>query len=182
MKILVALEKTKLKVEFTGNRQSVRIKNGWTDWMIRMDDIRDMIIAIDNSMVDRLFKLLTDKFKKINFIETGNKEEAILPTGKKIIRRVNPGLRRKEYQTIALFIRNKSNKCPPSPIEISLEELAKLMIAFVTVDKPPQYCVKDSLRNYQYLLSILWMKKTDEKLLKGEKKLSSQNIFRLGIP
>jgi hypothetical protein len=56
------------------------------------------------------------------------------------------------------------------------------MNSLITLDKPKEHCIKDSIRNYQYLLSMLWMKKTDEKLLRGQKKLSARNIFRLGIP
>lgn len=183
MKRDICLENNKLKILVKGKpRQSLRVLEGWTDWMITMDDIRDMVIALDNSMVDQLFKSMTLNFKKINFYESGNTQECQLSNKSKIVRRVGPGLQRKEYQTIAIFIKNKDNRWPPPPIKIGLQELSKIMIAFVTLDKPREYCIKDSLRNYQYLLSILWMKKTDEKLLRGQKKLSARDIFRLGIP
>jgi len=183
MKKAISLENSELEIKVTGKvRQSLRVIKGWTDWMLSMDDIRDMVIAIDNSMVDQLFKSLTVNFKKIDFSIVNDREECSLSKEKKIVRRAGPGLQRKEYQTIAIFIKNESNQCPPPPIKINLDELSKIMIAFVTLDKPKEYCIKDSLRNYQYLLSILWMKKTDEKLLKGQRKLSARDIFRLGIP
>lgn len=183
MKIDITFEKNVLKIEIKGkSRRSLRVKEGWTDWMIKMDDIRDMLIAIDKSMVDKLFKSLTINFKKLKFSKIRNREECLLSNEKKIVRRTGPGKQRKEYQTIALFVRNEQGESPPPPIKILLRELSKIMIAFVTLDQPKEYCIKDSLRNYQYLLSILWMKKTNEKLLKGEKKLKAKDIFRLGIP
>lgn len=183
MKKNIKLENNELKIEVEGRpRQSLRVIDGWTDWMLTMDDIRDMIIAINSSMVDQLFKSLTVDFKEIHFSKVKNVEKCILSNEKRIVRRSGPGLQRKIYQTVAIFIKNESNQWPPPPIKISLEELSKILIAFVTLDEPKEYCIKDSLRNYQYLLSILWMKKTDEKLLKGQRKLSAKDIFRLGIP
>ncbi len=183
MKKDISLENDELKIEIKGKPpQSLRVIKGWTDWMIKMADIRDIIIAIDDSMVDELFKSLTLNFRKIDFSKTGNIEEYSLSKEKKIVRRVGRGKQRKEYQTIAIFIKNEDNQWPPPPIKISAEELSKIMTAFVTLNKPKEYCIKDSLRNYQYLLSILWMKKTDAKMLKGQRKLSARDIFRLGIP
>lgn len=183
MKKDISLEDNQLKIVIKGKpRQSLRVENGWTDWMITMDDIRDMVIAIDNSIVDELFKSLTISFEKIDFTKVEDMEECLLSDEKKIIRRVGKGRQRKEYQTIAIFVKNEGNQLPPPPFKINLQELSKILIAFVTLDEPREHCIRDSLRNYQYLLAILWMKKTDEKLLKGEKKLSARHIFRLGIP
>jgi hypothetical protein len=181
----ILVKQDKIEITFKGTRpkKSVRVRNGWTDWMIDMNDIRDMVIAIDNSMMDKLFKSLTIGYKKISFVAISKREEeAAFSEDKKIVRRNRPGLRRKEYQTVSIFIKNLKNAWPPPPFTITLSELSKIMNALVTLDKPEKHCVKDSLRNYQYLLSMLWMKKTDEKLLKGQRKLSARNIFRLGIP
>lgn len=184
MKKVIVLKQSELEITFKGVRpKTVRIGNGWTDWMIKMVDIRDMVIAIDNRMLDELFRTLTTGYKRMRFVAVSrNEEETSLFKGKKIVRRTGPGLRRKEYQTVSIFIKNPNNGWPPSPFTITLKDLSKIMNAFITLDKPREHCVKDSLRNYQYLLSMLWMKKTDEKLLKGQRKLSARNIFRLGIP
>jgi len=184
MKKDISTKQGKLEITFGGARpkKSVRVGNGWTDWMIDMDDIRDMVIAINNRMVDELFKSLTISYKKIRFDSNENEEESVLSENKKIVRRAGPGLQRKEYQTVSIFIKNSKNEWPPPPFTITLKDLSKIMNALITLDKPEEHCVKDSLRNYQYLLSMLWMKKTDEKLLKGQRKLSARNIFRLGIP
>jgi len=184
MKKDISTKQGKLEIIFRGARprKSVKIGNGWTDWMITMDDIRDMVIAIDNRMVDELFKSLTIGYKKIRFTPNKNEEESALSKSQKIVRRTGPGLQRKEYQTVSIFIKNSKNEWPPPPFTITLKDLSRIMNALITLDKPEKHRVKDSLRNYQYLLSILWMKKTDEKLLKGQRKLSARNIFRLGIP
>lgn len=185
MKKNISIKPDGLEIKFEGARpkKTIRIVNGWTDWMITMDDIRDMVIEINSPMVDELFKSLTINCGKMNFaIVSDDKEELVLSKNKKIIRRSGPGLQRKEYQTVSIFINNPKNEWPPPPFTITLKELSGVMNALITLDKPEEKCVKDSLRNYQYLLSILWMKKTDEKLLKGQRKLSAKNIFRLGIP
>ena len=172
-----------IRLEGTHPKRTVKIKDGWTDWMITMDDIRDMVIEIDSSMVDELFKSLTVNYRRINVTASGNnREEFALSGGNKIIRRAGPGQQRKEYQTVSIFIKNPRNVWPLPPFKITLKDLSRIMNALITLDKPVEHCVKDSLRNYQYLLSMLWLKKTDEKLLKGQRKLSAENIFRLGIP
>lgn len=75
MKKDISLEDNQLKIVIKGKpRQSLRVENGWTDWMITMDDIRDMVIAIDNSMVDELFKSLTISFEKIDFTKVEDME------------------------------------------------------------------------------------------------------------
>jgi hypothetical protein len=184
MKKDILLKQGKLEITFKGTcPKTVRIGNGWTDWMIKMVDIRDMVIAIDNRMLDELFRSLTTGYKGMRFVAVSqNEEEISLFKGKKIVRRTGPGRQRKEYQTVSIFIENSNNEWPPPPFTITLKDLSIIMNAFITLDKPEKHCVKDSLRNYQYLLSMLWMKKTDEKLLKGQRKLSAENIFRLGIP
>jgi hypothetical protein len=185
MKKDISIKQDKLEIVFRGTRpkKSIRFEKGWTDWMIDMDDIRDMVIAIDNSMMDKLFKSLTTDYKRISFDAIQeNEEESSLSKVKKIVRRTRPGLQRKEYQTVSIFIKNSKNEWPPPPFTITLRDLSKIMNALITLDKPEEHCVKDSLRNYQYLLSMLWMKKTDEKLLRGQRILSARNIFRLGIP
>ena len=107
MKLNINFKNDKLEIKVSKRiPKSLRIKNGWTDWMLSMNDIRDMVIAIDTSTVDTLFKLLTINFKKINFSNMGTMEEYLLSDEKKIVRRTAPGLQRKEYQTIAIFIKN----------------------------------------------------------------------------
>jgi len=186
MKKDIGIKQGKLEIILGGARpNTVRIENGWTDWMIKMNDIRDMVIEIDNSMVDKLFRSLTIDYKRVRFTPSSknkNEELSNLSGNNKIVRRTGPGKVREEYQTVSIFTRNAENKWPPPPFTITLKDLQKIMNAFITLDKPEQHCVKDSLRNYQFLLSILWMKKTDEKLLRGQRKLSARNIFRLGIP
>jgi hypothetical protein len=180
----ISLKLGELEIILGGRpKKSVRTGNGWTDWMIDMGDIRDMVIEIDNRMADELFKSLTTGYKRINYVSISkNEEEFSLSKSIKIVRRTGPGLRRKEYQTVSIFIKNLKNEWPPSPFTITLKDLSRIMNALITLDKPEEHCMKDSLRNYQYLLSMLWMKKTDAKLLKGQRKLSARNIFRLGIP
>lgn len=189
MKKVIVLKQSKLEITFKGARpkRSVRIGNGWTDWMIDMDDIRDMVIAINNGMVDKLFRSLTIDFKRVCFTpnpENKNEEVFNLSGNNKIVRRTGPGRVRKEYQTVSIFTRNTENKWPPLPFAITLDDLSKIMNTLITLNRPEKHCVKDSLRNYQFLLSMLWMKKTDEKLLIliGQKNLSANYIFRLGIP
>ncbi len=151
MKKDISLENSGLKIIIKGKtRQSFKVINGWTDWMITMDDIRDLVVALDKLAVDKLFKSLTVNFKKLKFSKKGKTQECLLSDGKKIVRRTGPGLQRKEYQTIAIFIKNESNRWPPIPIKISLKELSKILIAFVSLDEPKEYCIKDSLRNLQY--------------------------------
>lgn len=46
---------------------------------------------------------------------------------------------------------------------------------------PANYCIADSLRNLQYLLSILWVKKANPVLLQGRKKPRVSEIFRISL-
>lgn len=189
MKKDVIIKRSRLEITLGGARpkKNVKIENGWMDWMITMDDIRDIVIAIDNGMVDKLFRSLTIGFKRVCFTPNPkNKNEEVfnLSGNNKIVRRTGPGRVRKEYQKVCIFIKNPNDKWPPPPFMITFKDLSKIMNAFITMNRPEKHCVKDSLRNYQYLLSMLWMKKTDEKLLMliGQKNLSAKYIFRLGIP
>ncbi len=170
----------KIKITLTGRQSKhLRINNSWTDWMLSMNDFRDMIKTIDTTHADRLFRSLINGkayFKNKNKVW----QEYSLSKGKKIVRRIGKGRLRSEYQSIALFVANSQNLWPPQPFEITISDLSKLMISMITIDRPKEYCIKDSLRNFQYLLSILWMKKVDEKLL--QKNLEAKHIFRLGIP
>lgn len=51
----------------------------------------------------------------------------------------------------------------------------------ITLDRPNNYCLVDSLRNMQYLLSILWLKKFNPKLLQGKKRPQADEIFRISL-
>jgi len=146
-----------------------------------MDDFRDLIIPLHIEDVDIIIKELLSDSNRLNFINTAIGQEYNLNINKKIVRRVGPGNTRNEYQSVALFISNETIRWPPEPVEITKEEILSLFRAMITLDSPSNYCIKDSLRNLQYLSSILWVKKEKEKLLQGLKKPNANEIFRISL-
>lgn len=55
------------------------------------------------------------------------------------------------------------------------------MRAMITLDRPDNYYIMDSLRNYQYLLAMLWVKKRNPDLLQGKKRPNANEIFRISL-
>ena len=108
-------------------------------------------------------------------------QEYNLNDDKKIVRRLGAGRARKQYQGVALFIKNDTRTWPPEQIEIEREEILSLIRAMITLDCPDNYCLRDSLRNLQYLLAILWVKKVNLKLLQGRMKPKADEIFRISL-
>ena len=51
----------------------------------------------------------------------------------------------------------------------------------ITLDRPDNYYIMDSLRNYQYLLAMLWVKKRNPDLLQGKKRPNANEIFRISL-
>lgn len=169
-------------ITFAGRQaKHLRLTDGWTDWMLAMDDFRDLIIPLTKEDTDSIITELLNNPNKLRFTNTDIGQEHNLNNGKKIIRKVGAGNTRNEYQSVALFIRNDSRTWPPEPIEVSKNEILCLMRALVTLDCPVNYCITDSLRNLQYLLSILWVKKTNLRLLQGRKKPKANEIFRSSL-
>ena len=172
-----------LKISFSSGRQAkhLRLTGNWTDWMLEMNDFRDLIILLRNEDVDFILTELLNNANKLTFSQTVLGQELNLSADKKIVRRVGPGNIRKEYQSVALFIANKSQSFPPLPTEIQRNDLLQLIRAMITLDCPQNYCIRDSLRNLQYLLAMLWVKKDNPSLLQGNKKPSANEIFRISL-
>jgi len=182
-KIQVELTTNKLRITFSSGRQGkhLRLTGNWTDWMLEMDDFRDLIIPLHNQDVDFIITELLNNSNRLNFSRTTLGQELVLDVSKKIVRRVGPGNVRKEYQSVALFIENGDRQFPPPPLEIEIRDLLKLIRAMITLDCPQNYCVRDSLRNLQYLLAILWVRKENPNLLRGESKPKANEIFRISL-
>lgn len=171
-----------VRIEFRGRQAShLRLTGGWTDWMLSMDDFRDLIIPLTKGDTDSIITELLNNLNRLQFVNTTIGQEYNLNNDKKIVRRLSAGNIRNEYQSVALFIRNDSQRWPPEPIEISRNEILCLLRAMITLDCPANYCVKDSLRNLQYLSAILWVKKENPKLLQGIKKPNANGIFRISL-
>jgi hypothetical protein len=175
-------ENNKIKIIFAGRQaKHLRLTNEWTDWMLAMDDFRDLIIPLRREDADFIINELLNNSNKLQFINTSLGQEYNLSDDKKIVRRLGPGNTRNQYLSVALFIKNDRRTWPPEPIEIGREELLLLIRAMVTLDCPVGYCITDSLRNLQYLLAILWAKKTKQKLLQGKRKPKANEIFRISL-
>lgn len=176
------INRNKIEISFTGRQgRHLRLSGEWTDWMLEMDDFRDLIIPFSKKEIDVLITELLNSPNKIAFSQTAIGQEYNLSGDKKIVRRSGPGAMRKEYQSVALFIKNDAKTWPPHPIEIELSDLLQLIRAMVTLDKPHECCLADSMRNMQYLLAILWVKKTNARLLMGLKKPKANEIFRISL-
>jgi len=183
-KIQVELTATNtLRITFSSGRQAkhLRLTGNWTDWMLEMDDFRDFIIPLRNQDVDFIITELLNNSNRLTFAQTALGQELNLSASKKIVRRVGPGNIRKEYQSVALFIENETQQFPPPAVEIGREDLLKLIRAMITLDYPQNYCIRDSLRNFQYLLSILWVRKENLKLLQGKTRPKANEIFRISL-
>lgn len=174
--------RNKLRISFAGRQaQHLRLSGEWTDWMLAMDDFRDLIIPVRNVDIDMIITTLLNERNIISFSQTGIGQEYKLSDDKKIVRRAGPGATRAEYQSVALFIKNDGKIWPPQPIEIEVQDLLQLLRAMITLDRPRNHCVRDSMRNLQYLLAILWVKKTNPRLLQGAKKPKANEIFRISL-
>jgi hypothetical protein len=176
------LENNKVRITFSGRQaRHLRFTGNWIDWMLAMDDFRDLIIPLRKEDTDFIIGELLNNSNKLQFVPTGIRQEYNLSNDKKIVRRLGAGNTRNQYQSVAFFIRNDRKIWPPEPIEIRTRDILLLMRAMVTLDCPANYCVTDSLRNLQYLLAILWVKKMNPKLLLGTKKPKANEIFRISL-
>lgn len=183
-KIRVELTATNtLRITFSPGRQAkhLRLTGNWTDWMLEMDDFRDLIIPLRNQDVDYIITELLNNSNSLTFSQTALGQELNLSASKKIVRRAGPGNTRKEYQSVALFIENEPQQFPPPPTEIERNDLLQLIRAMITLARPQNYCIRDSLRNFQYLLSILWVRKENPNLLQGKTKPKANEIFRISL-
>lgn len=184
------LENNNIKVEFSGRQgnhirltqENNHAEDSWTDWMMAIDDFRDLIIPLSEENVNHLIRelLCNSNILEFNNVDE-NTQEHILSDDKKIVKRLVAGRERHEYQTIALFIKNNERIFPPDPIELNVDEILSLLKAMITIDAPADYCIKDSLRNLQFLSAILWVKKENPKLLEGNKKPKANEIFRISL-
>ncbi len=172
----------KVKITFAGRQgKHLRLTDSWTDWMLHINDFRDLIIPLSRKDTDFIITELLNNSNKLKFVNTNIGQEYNLNNDKKIVRREISGKFRKKYQTVALFIKNNSQQWPPSPVEINRNEILSLIRAMITLDRPTDYCIVDSLRNLQYLLAILWVKKFNPNLLQGKKKPKADEIFRISL-
>jgi len=175
-------ENNKVRIIFSGRQaRHLRLTGEWTDWMLAMDDFRDFIIPLRKEDIDFIIGELLHNSNKLQFVQTDIGQEYNLSNSKKIVRRLGAGNTRNQYQSVAFFIRNNRRIWPPEPIEIRTKDILLLMRAMVTLDCPADYCVTDSLRNLQYLLAMLWVKKTNPKLLQGIRKPRANEIFRISL-
>lgn len=181
--IITELTNTKkVKITFAGRQaRHLRLTGAWTDWMLAMDDFRDLINPLRKEDVDFIITELLNNSNKLLFVRTDIRQEYNLSGDRKIVRRLGAGNTRNQYQSVALFMKNDQKAWPPMPIEIGREEILQLIRAMITLDCPADYCITDSLRNLQYLLAILWVKKTNPKLLQGKKKPKANEIFRISL-
>jgi len=171
-----------IKVTFVGRQaKHLRVTGSWTDWMLAMEDFRDLIIPLPKEDVDFIITKLLNDSNRLPFVNTAIGQEYNLNSDKKIVRRLGAGTYRNEYQSVALFIRNDTLIWLPPPIELDREELLKLIRAMITLDSPVDYCITDSLRNLQYLSAILWVKENNSKFLQGKKKPNAKEIFRISL-
>lgn len=181
--ITTELSGDNVRVTFRGGRQGrhLRITEDWTDWMLSMEDFRDLIIPLNENDINQYIEEVINNSNNLNFLETEIGQEYILNDYKKIIRRVGPGNVRREYQGVALFARNEGRIFPPPPIEVSKAEILSLLRAMITLNLPRNYCHRDCLRNLQYFLAMFWVKKDNPDLFRGEKKPKSNEIFRISL-
>lgn len=171
-----------VKISFAGKHgKHLRLTRSWTDWMLNINDFRDLIIPLSDTNVDFIIRELLKNHNNLNFNETDIGQEYNLNNDRNIVRREIPGNVRKKYQTVALFVKNDPKKWPPDPVKINKEEILSLIRAMITLDCPSDYCIVDSLRNMQYLLAILWVKKSNPSLLQGRKKPNANEIFRISL-
>ncbi len=141
-----------VRIVFAGRQaKHLRLTDGWTDWMLAMDDFRDLIIPLTREDTDFIIKELLNNPNRLRFNSATTGQEYNLGNGKKIIRRVGAGNTRNEYQGVALFIENSARRWSPEPVELSKNDILALIRAMITLDCPANYCVTDSLRNPQYL-------------------------------
>jgi hypothetical protein len=172
----------RIRVTFAGRQaRHLRLTGSWTDWMLAMDDFRDLIIPLTGNDTDFIITELLNKSNQLRFVNSAIGQEHRLNNNKKIVRRVGAGNTRNEYQSVALFVQNESQRWPPEPIELDKDEILCLVRAMITLDCPTSYCLTDSLRNLQYLLAILWIKKFNPNLLRGKKKPKANEIFRISL-
>ncbi len=183
------LANNNVRIEFSG-RQGAHIrltpKNtlpySWTDWMLAIDDFRDLIIPLSIVDSDFLIGELLNTQNKLPFNAiNANRQEYILSDDKKIVRRLDAGKVRNKYQTVALFIKNNARRWLPDSLELNRNEILSLLKAMITLDCPANYYLRDSLRNLQYLSALLWVKKENPKLLQGIKKPKANEIFRISL-
>ena len=175
-------EHNTVRVIFAGRQaRHLRLTDVWTDWMLAMDDFRDLIIPLRREDADIIITKLLNEPNRLQFVNTDIGQEYNLSGDKKIVRRLGPGNTRSLYQSVALFIKNDTRTWPPEQIEIKQEELLLLIRAMITLDSPDDHCITDSLRNLQYLLAILWVKKANPRLLQGRKKPKANEIFRISL-
>jgi hypothetical protein len=171
-----------ISVTFLGRQGAhVRSIDGWIDWMLQMDDFRDLIIPLSNLDVDFIITELLNRRNRLTFSNTELGQEFIISNAKKIVRRAAPGRDRDEYQSVAIFLRNADNRWPPEPFEITRRDILLLIRAMITLNRPANYHIIDSIRNYQYLLAIMWIKKKNPRLLNGQKKPNAREIFRTSL-
>jgi hypothetical protein len=171
-----------IEVIFAGKQaKHLRLTDVWTDWMLVMNDFRDLISPLRKEDANIIITKLLKEPNRLQFVNTDIGQEYGLSGDKKIVRRSGPGNTRKLYQSVALFIKNDTQTWPPEQIEIKREELLLLIRAMITLDRPDDHCITDSLRNLQYLLAILWVKKANPKLLQGTKKPNANEIFRISL-
>jgi len=175
-------ENNKVRIIFAGKQAShLRLTGEWTDWMLAMDDFRDLIIPLRSEDIDFIITQLLNNANRLHFVGEGARQEYSLSVNKKIVRRLGKGKVRDQYQSVALFIKNESRTWPPEPLELERAELLSLIRAMITLDCPANHCITDSLRNLQYLLAILWLIKINPKLLQGRKKPRANEIFRISL-
>jgi len=175
-------EHNTVRIIFAGRQaRHLRLTDVWTDWMLSMDDFRDLIIPLRREDTDIIITELLNKPNRLQFVSTDTGQEYNLSGDKKVVRRLGPGNTRSLYQSVALFIKNNTRIWPPEQIEIKQEELLLLIRAMITLDCPEDHCITDSLRNLQYLLAILWVKKKNPRLLQGKKKPNAKEIFRISL-
>jgi hypothetical protein len=181
--IITELTNTKkVRITFAGRQaRHLRLTGVWTDWMLAMDDFRDLMNPLRKEDIDFIITELLSSSNKLSFDRSGIRQEHNLSGDKKIVRRVGAGNTRKQYQSVALFIKNDQKAWPPKPTEIERGEILQLIRAMITLDCPADYCITDSLRNFQYLLAILWVKKINPRLLQGKKKPKANEIFRISL-
>jgi len=175
-------EHNTVRITFMGRQaKHLRLTDSWTDWMLTIDDFRDLIIPLCREDVDFIITELLNNSNRLQFVNTAIGQEYNLNNDKKIVRRLGAGNTRNEYQSVALFIRNDTRRWKPKPSEIGRDEILSLIRAMITLDCPANHCIADSLRNLLYLLSILWVKKANPKLLQGIKKPKANEIFRISL-
>jgi len=75
--------------------------------MLEMDDFRDLISPLSSKVVDSLIEELLNNENKLPFVRRSRHQEYKLDKDKKIVRRLVSGRQRKEYQSVALFIKKK---------------------------------------------------------------------------